>query len=179
MMGTLMINLVSPKCPMITQPPTQSIIATLLGAGRRFGRRTRRESRKLSSELRVSCSSAAKSLSSLRQYDRKTLLRKIPAAIGHLVLETYVTRPLALLKGGIGKRTAWFMITGLLPLLLALAVILVPAMVFDSPQNQAYYFFARTLAFDPVSVLPILIGIIAMGVMFYFPPAGAPTDEAA
>lgn len=162
---------------MITQPPTQSIFATLLGAGRRFGIRTCKQSKELSGELRHSCSTAAHSIGSLRQYDRKELLRRLPRALGHFLLETYVRRPLFLLREGIGKRTAWFMIVGLMPLMLALAIILLPTMIFDSPQNQAYYYFARILAFDPLSMLPVLIGIVAMSTMFYFPPAEPSKEE--
>jgi len=162
---------------MIIQPPTQSIFATLLGAGRRFGERTREQSKELTGELRHSCSTALQSLNSLRQYDRKQLMRMIPRAIGHLLLVTYVKRPLALLRSGIGKRTAWFMITGMLPLLLALSVILLPSLIFDSPHSHAYYFFARTLTGDPLSLLPVLIGLGAMSTIFYFPPAKIETEE--
>jgi len=177
MVDNLIIGIVSLKCPMIAQPPTQSIFATLWLAGRRIGERTREQSKELTGELRHSCNAAAQSISSLRQYDRKELVRKIPRAFGHLLHETYVKRPLALLHTGIGKRTAWFMITGMLPLLLALSVILLPSVIFDSPQSQAYYFFARTLAGDPISLLPVLIGLVAISSVLYFPAAKPKTEE--
>ena len=162
---------------MISQPTTQSIFDTLLVAGRCFGERTREESKVLTGELRHSCSTVAHSISSLRQCDRKQLLLKIPRAFGHLLLETYVKRPLALLRTGIGMRTAWFMITSMLPLVLALGVILLPPIIFDSPQHQVYYFSARILATDPVSLLPVLIGLITMNTMLYLPPAKPKTQE--
>jgi hypothetical protein len=164
---------------MATQSPSQSILATLLGAGRQFGERTCQESKELSTQFRQSCSTAAKSLNTLRQHDRKVLMRKVPAAVGRFLFDTYVKRPLALLQIGMGKRTAGFMITGLVPLLLAVATMLLPLLIFSSPQSEAYYYFARTLAFDPISLLPVLIGIIVMGALFRFPPAEQTPGEKA
>ena len=162
---------------MIIHSPIVSIFANLLGAGRRLGERTRRQSRQLSGELRQSCNSAVRSLQSLRQFDRRQLIREIPRAIGHLLRETYVNRPAALLRSGIAKRTAWFMVAGSLPLLIALSVILLPTLIFDSPQCRAYYFFARTLIGDPFSLLPVLLGFVAVTTILHFPPAEPRTGE--
>ena len=165
---------------MITQHPPESIFATLLGARRQFGAPDPRKSKTLSSEFRSSCSNAIGAIRALRQHGWKPMLWKIPLACCRVLVETYITRPIALLRKGIGKRTAWFMLAAMLPLGLALAVTLLPPLIFDSPVSQAYYFFAHTLACDPMSLLPILIGWITMSTTFHLPGASpSPVEEEA
>jgi hypothetical protein len=151
------------------------VLTNLLGAGRRLREGTRRHSRKWSEEiiqeLHRCCDSAANTVRSLHGRDFKSKLLTLLAIFGRFMRETYLDKPVRLLRQGFGKRTACFMIAGVLPLFTALVMIVVPAMIFSSPQSRSYYHFARTLAYDPASMLPVLLGLITLTVMLRMPPS--------
>jgi len=70
---------------------------------------------------------------------------------------------------GITKRTFAFMCAGLLPLLAAAGMIAIPAMIFNTPNQQAYFFFGRMLQSDSASLIPLLLGVLSLIVALRFP----------
>lgn len=151
-----------------------SFLNSLRGAGRRLGQGTVRQSKlwsaQLNQQLHHCRDNASQTLRSLRGRDLKDKLRTLLSMFGHFIRETYLDKPARLIRQGFSKRTACFMIAGILPLFMAVAMMLVPAMVFSSPQSRSYYHFARTLAFDPASLLPLMLGLVTLTVMLRMPP---------
>jgi hypothetical protein len=55
------------------------------------------------------------------------------------------------------RKTAAIMTTMCVPALLFSAIMTIPGMVFQSPDQNAYYYFARTLENDPVRWIVLLL----------------------
>ncbi len=83
----------------------------------------------------------------------------------------FIDGPRLLLSGRFNHREGAFIVISALPALLAVALITVPAYVFDSPQHNVFYHFAQCLKGENISLIPMAFGAITSLFCFRFPHA--------
>jgi hypothetical protein len=83
----------------------------------------------------------------------------------------FIDGPRLLLTGRFTQREGAFIVMSALPALLAVALITVPAYLFNSPQQNAFYHFAQCLKADNTSLIPMAFGAVASLFSFRFPHA--------
>lgn len=66
-----------------------------------------------------------------------------------------------LFNGHFNSRSAGFMIAAAIPGILIAAFLTIPGMLFQTPDHQAFYYFAKSLEGDSSTVLPVLLGTIS------------------
>jgi hypothetical protein len=81
----------------------------------------------------------------------------------------FIDGPRLLLTGRFSHREAAFIAISALPALLALGFIMLPAYLFDSPQQNAFYHFGQSLKGDNTSLIPMAFGVISSLFSFRFP----------
>jgi hypothetical protein len=81
----------------------------------------------------------------------------------------FIDGPRLLLTGHFSHREGAFIIISAVPALLAVALITVPAFLFDSPQHNAFYHFAQCLKGENTSLIPMAFGAITCLFSFRFP----------
>ena len=81
----------------------------------------------------------------------------------------FIDGPRLLLTGKFSHREAMFIAMSALPALLALGLITLPAYLFDSPQQNAFYHFGQCLKAENTSLIPMVFGAIASLFSFRFP----------
>jgi hypothetical protein len=89
---------------------------------------------------------------SIQQPTRQSLLRhKITGAFKL----TFWSGPRLLLTSRLSLRTAGFMIAAAVPAIICTTVMTVPALVYTTPESNAYFYFGRIMQSDPVSWIPM------------------------
>ncbi len=135
--------------------------------------RTRRtafhQCRALADEVSRQYRDTTTSIRELFAKNHKTALLELSRAFGGFLFDTFIRSPIRLVNHGITTRSFAFMCAGLIPLLAAAFMIAVPAMVFNTPNQQAYFFFARMLQSDAASLIPVLLGLLSLIVALRFP----------
>lgn len=79
----------------------------------------------------------------------------------------FVLGPKLLLKGGFSKRAAAFMIASAAPGILAALFVIVPGILFHTPEHNAYFHFAKIV--EGNSFLPLFLGMVSSVFSFRFP----------
>ncbi len=79
----------------------------------------------------------------------------------------FVLGPRLLLKGGFSKRAAGFMIASAAPGILAALFVLVPGVLFHTPEHNAYFHFAKIV--EGNATMPVLLGMVSAIFSFRFP----------
>lgn len=79
----------------------------------------------------------------------------------------FVLGPKLLLKGGFSRRAAAFMIASATPGILAALFVIVPGMLFHTPEHHAYFHFAKIV--EGNSFLPLILGTVSSVFSFRFP----------
>lgn len=96
----------------------------------------------------------------------------------HLLRLTLITGPKVLVTSRISGKCAAIMLMLCTPSLLFCSILTIPGMLFQSPQQQAYFYFAKMLDQDPgrwiVLVLAGLCSLISLAVPATMP---APPTE--
>jgi hypothetical protein len=83
--------------------------------------------------------------------------------VSHLLHLTFVTGPKLLLTSRITGKCAAAMAVMCSPALLFCSILTIPALLFQSPQQHAYFYFSRMLEQDPARwIVLILAGICAI-----------------
>lgn len=77
--------------------------------------------------------------------------------------------PRLLLTGRFTHREAAFIAISALPALMAVALITLPAYLFDSPQQNAFYHFGQCLKGENMSLIPMGFGVLSSLFSFRFP----------
>lgn len=87
--------------------------------------------------------------------------RRVKNAVSHGIFSTQgiarllrlslISGPRLLLTSRLSKKNASLMMALCAPALLLCALLTLPALIFQSPQQQAYYYFAQILNQDPVN----------------------------
>lgn len=80
-----------------------------------------------------------------------SLFRKIAGALKL----TFWSGPRLLFTTRLSFRTAGFMIAAAVPAIVCMTVMTVPALVYTTPESNAYFYFGRILQSDPVSWIPM------------------------
>ncbi|MCW1921074.1 hypothetical protein OKA05_00815 [Luteolibacter arcticus] len=83
----------------------------------------------------------------------------------------FIDGPRLLLTGRFTHREAAFIAISALPALLAVALITVPAYLFNTPQHNAFYHFGQFLKGENTSMIPMAFGAVASLLSFRFPHA--------
>lgn len=99
----------------------------------------------------------------LRAFCEKMLprLRTAASETAHFLKLCYVDGFRALVAARYDKRQAGLIIASTIPVLLSAGVLFVPTILFPTPEHKEYYHFARTLANDSISMIPVALGAIA------------------
>lgn len=79
----------------------------------------------------------------------------------HFLKLCYVDGFRALVAARYDRRQACIIIAATIPALLSAGVLFIPTILFPTPEHKEYYHFARTLAEDSISMLPVALGAIA------------------
>lgn len=66
-----------------------------------------------------------------------------------------------LFNGHFSPRAAGFMIAAVIPAILIAAFLTIPGMLFQTPDHQAFYYFAKCLEGDSATILPVMLGTIS------------------
>ena len=83
--------------------------------------------------------------------------------VRHLLHLTFVSGPKLLLTSRITGRCAAAMAIMCAPALLFCSILTIPALLFQSPQQHAYFYFSRVLEQDPTRwVVLVLAGLCAI-----------------
>lgn len=80
-----------------------------------------------------------------------------PRRVFHLLKLVFISGPWVLLTSQISVKCATVMMIMCAPALFFSAMLTVPALVFKSPQQNAYYHFARVLEEDPTRWIALLL----------------------
>ena len=81
----------------------------------------------------------------------------------HYLRLTFISGPKQLLTSRISGTCAVFMAMMCAPALLFCSILTIPAMIFQSPQQNAYFHFAKVLEQDPARwVVLVLAGVCAV-----------------
>jgi hypothetical protein len=88
---------------------------------------------------------------------------------GEFFRNWFIDGPKLLLKGKFSRRAAFFLTIGALPALMGVAYILLPDVLFPTPQHNAFFHFAKVVSSDVASLIPIGIGLIATIFSFRLP----------
>ncbi|MEK7952092.1 hypothetical protein [Luteolibacter soli] len=88
---------------------------------------------------------------------------------GRFFRSWFIDGPRLLLTGRFSHREAAFIAISALPALLALGLITLPALLFDSPQQNAFYHFGQYLKGENTAMMPMALGVISALFSFRFP----------
>lgn len=88
---------------------------------------------------------------------------------GRFFRSWFIDGPRLLLTGRFSHREAAFIAISALPALLALGCIMLPAYLFDSPQQNAFYYLGQSLKSENASLIPMAVGVISSLFSFRFP----------
>ncbi|MEO7097886.1 MAG: hypothetical protein ABI162_00895 [Luteolibacter sp.] len=91
-----------------------------------------------------------------------------PQTFGRLLRLAFITGPRLLLTSRISAKSASMMIMLSAPALILCGMLTIPALLFPSPQQQAYFYFSQILDHDPSRWIPLALAsictVIAMAV---------------
>ena len=73
----------------------------------------------------------------------------------------YVDGTKAIVAGKYTRGQAAVIIFGMIPVLLCVALMTIPSVLFPTPDHNSYYMFAKILANQGTSALPIILGVIS------------------
>jgi hypothetical protein len=88
---------------------------------------------------------------------------------GRFFRSWFIDGPRLLLTGRFTHREAAFIAMSALPALLAVALITLPAYLFSSPQQNAFYHFGQCLKGESFALLPMAVGVVSSLFGFRFP----------
>jgi len=88
---------------------------------------------------------------------------------GRFFRSWFIDGPRLLLTGRFTHREAMFIAMSAMPALLAVALITLPAYLFDSPQQNAFYHFGQYLKSENFALIPMVIGVVSSLFSFRFP----------
>ncbi|MCF7675193.1 MAG: hypothetical protein K9N23_15000 [Akkermansiaceae bacterium] len=88
----------------------------------------------------------------------KPLLRQGVSGFTQLLRMICITGPWQLLTKGVSRKCATFMILMCIPSLVVCATLTLPGWVFQSPHQQAYYYFSLMLGQEPLRWLAYGLG---------------------
>ena len=81
----------------------------------------------------------------------------------------FIVGPRLVLTGRFSRREAAFIAVSALPALLGLAFITLPAFIFNSPDQNAFYYFGKCLEKDSAALIPMALGVVSSIFSFRFP----------
>jgi hypothetical protein len=81
----------------------------------------------------------------------------------------FVEGPRRMLRGRFSRRAAGFMIAAATPALLAGLFLTLPGFLFNTPEHNAFFHFARIVEGESPSILPVVLGTISSIFSFRFP----------
>ena len=85
------------------------------------------------------------------------------------VLEDFLAGPRALLAARYTRSQAWVLILATLPSILGGLAVTLPGVLFPTESHRAFHLYARAVATDPLSLLPIAAGIVTLLLSFRIP----------
>ena len=106
---------------------------------------------------------------------QRTISPRLSKAAHYLRL-TFIKGPKILLTSRISLKCAAAMIMMCMPSLLFFSILTIPAMLFQSPQQNAYFHFARILNEDPTRWIVLSLGAVC-AVMSLAVPASMPAPR--
>jgi hypothetical protein len=154
---------------MNVQPTHQFLTSAVLTSACRFRQAVRHQATEWSAQLSRLLIERRIALRALRHQDRKTATRDLGRAVGQFLCDTFLRSPARMLRTPVGKRTAGFMLAGLIPLLAACSLVALPGLIFNHPEQRAYFFFARVLQSDAASLVPFALGMLSLVAALRFP----------
>ncbi len=95
-----------------------------------------------------------------------------------LLCAIFIKGPWTLVNSGLNFKSAAMMIMLCAPALLFCAMLTIPAILFTSPQQNAYFYFAEGLNHDPIRFLGLLLGCTCSLVALAVPAAQDPYSSA-
>lgn len=75
------------------------------------------------------------------------------------------------MRTAISVRQYGFIIAAVVPVIVCFLVLTVPALIFRTPEHQAYFYFGRILSDDPVCLFPMAIAAVCTFVALSMPVA--------
>ena len=88
---------------------------------------------------------------------------------GEFFRNWFIDGPRLLLKGKFSRRAGIFLAIGAMPALMGAAYVILPDVLFPTPQHNAFFHFARTVSSDVASLIPLGIGVVASLFSFRLP----------
>ena len=80
---------------------------------------------------------------------------------GEFFRNWFIDGPRLLLKGKFSRRAAAFMIVAAIPAIAAVLFLTVPALLFPTPQHNAFFYFGKSVTSDVASYVPLAIGLLS------------------
>ena len=84
-------------------------------------------------------------------------------------LADFLAGPRAVLAARYSRSQAWVLILATLPSILGGLAVTVPGVLFPTESHRAFHLYARAVATDPLSLLPIAAGIVTLLLSFRIP----------
>lgn len=98
-----------------------------------------------------------------RRRDRQSAIRRAVTGAKHYIRLTLISGPRVLLTSRISGKCALIMILMSMPSLLCCFMLTVPGFIFQSPHQQAYFYFSRVLNEDPTRwIVLFLAGVCTL-----------------
>jgi hypothetical protein len=85
----------------------------------------------------------------------------MPRLDGQFFHSWFIDGPRLLLKGKYSRRAAGFMIVAAVPALAAVMFLTLPALLFPTPQHNAFFYFGKGVTSDVASYVPLALGLIS------------------
>ncbi|MEO5916331.1 MAG: hypothetical protein ABIS50_18985 [Luteolibacter sp.] len=92
-------------------------------------------------------------------------------SLQRLVRLTFITGPRALLTSRLSPRSASYIMLLCLPAIMLYLAMTVPSMLFQSPDQEAYFYFASSLNHDLSSGYMLALSVLCMFVALTLPAA--------
>jgi len=115
-------------------------------------------------------------LTSTRCRTRKTATRhRLAVVMRHLRL-IFITGPKLLFTTKISGKCAFIMMLMTAPSLLCCVMLTMPGIIFQSPQQQAYFYFSKMLENDPARWIVLMLAGICTLISLAVPAANGETE---
>ncbi len=73
----------------------------------------------------------------------------------------FIDGPKLLMKGKFSRRSAVFIAAAAIPAIAAALFLILPGILFPTPQHHEFFHFAKVITRDAVTLIPVAIGVIS------------------
>jgi hypothetical protein len=102
---------------------------------------------------------------------RHSFFRRLQPWLGRtqVKLDDFLAGPRAVIEARYSPAQAWILILATLPSILGVLAMKIPSVLFPTEGHRAFFLYAHTVATDPLSLVPVVLGIVTLLLSFRIP----------